>query len=46
MEIIDQTNREIVLYFFSSAISKFVCVLSSFSRGYFGVGSGTHYMYF
>ena len=45
-DFIDQMNRERVLYcYFLPGIS---CVFFaiSFFRGYFGVGSGTHYMYF
>ena len=45
MEIIDQKNRERVLYYVSVPRSLFGSFISSGLRGYFGVGSGTHYMY-
>ena len=45
MDIIDQTNREKVLY--CIVLSSFFrcCFLCAFFWGYFGAGSGTHYMY-
>ena len=45
MEIIDQMNREKVLYCVSVFRFLFGSFISSGLRGYFGVGSGTHYMY-
>ena len=46
MEIIDQMNREKVLYLLFFSISYLCFFLVLFFWGYFGVGSGTHYMYF
>ena len=45
MDFIDQMNRENVLYviYLSPHCGCFSC--SRFFWGYFGVGSGTHYMY-